>query len=265
MFTIQKLVQPDSLAEAYHLLTAQKNNVILGSCAFLRLGSQRIGTAIDLSRCALTHITETEQDVRIGAMATLRDLETSPTLHAIGSGVIPGAVSHVVGVQFRNSATIGGSVFSKYGFSDLLPPLLALDTEVQLHQGGRMALADFLLAPYRKDILTEVIVRKTAHSAAYQQFRTSHSDFPLLNVAVSANNGSWRIVVGARPGQARFAASAAQLLSSSDATGETIDLAAHAAADELSFGTNSRASAAYRKALCPTLVRRAVLEVLSCK
>jgi 16S rRNA (guanine527-N7)-methyltransferase len=42
---------------------------------------------------------------------------------------------------------VGGSVYAKYGFSDLITALLALDNEVQLYKGGRMSFAEFLARP----------------------------------------------------------------------------------------------------------------------
>ena len=47
-------------------------------------------------------------------------------------------MSHIVGVPFRNCATVGGSVFSRFGFSDLTCALLALDASVVLYRGGEL-------------------------------------------------------------------------------------------------------------------------------
>ena len=38
------------------------------------------------------------------------------------------SLRHIVGVQFRNCATIGGSIWGRYGFSDVLTMFLAMDT-----------------------------------------------------------------------------------------------------------------------------------------
>ena len=265
MFTFQKLAQPQSVDEAYEILAAARSNAVLGGCGFLRLGARRIGTAIDLSRCGLDVIEETADEIIIGAMTTYRTVETSQLLASHFNGVIPRAVSHILGVQFRNSVTVGASVFAKYGFSDFIPVLLTLDTDVQLHMGGRLPLAAFLPQRYRNDILTKVIIKKNARTASYQQMRNSHCDFPLLTTAASELDGAWRIVVGARPGRARFARRAAELLTAGGTDPDTIAAAADMAAAELPFETNSRATAAYRQALCQSLVRRAVMEVLSCK
>ena len=69
-------------------------------------------------------------------MTTLRDLEVNPILNKYFDGVLPKSVRDIIGIQFRNVVTVGGSVFSRYGFSDLIVGLLALETEVELYNGG---------------------------------------------------------------------------------------------------------------------------------
>ena len=43
------------------------------------------------------------------------------------------AVKSIVGVQFRNCATVGGSIFGRFGFSDVLSVFLSLDTTCLLY------------------------------------------------------------------------------------------------------------------------------------
>lgn len=265
MFTIQHLVQPDTLEEAYDVLTRDISNTILGGCAFLRLGSKKIGTAIDLSKLNLNGIKEQGDFIEIGAMTTFRDLETSPVLKESFNGVLPQSVSHIIGVQFRNTVTVGATVYSKFGFSDLLTALLALDTDVELYKAGRMPLTDFLEKSPQRDILTRIFIRKNSCKAVYKDLRNSQSDFPVLNVAVSQKDDQWRVVVGARPLRAQIAQKASDELFQGSATPAGIALAARLAAEELSFGSNIRGSAEYRKAMCKVLVERAVTEVLQCK
>jgi CO/xanthine dehydrogenase FAD-binding subunit len=45
-------------------------------------------------------------------------------------------------------------------------------------------------------------------------------------------------------------------------SGRSLEQAGAAAAEELTFGDNTRGSAAYRKALCKTLVKRAIEGVI---
>jgi CO/xanthine dehydrogenase FAD-binding subunit len=265
------------LEDAYAILVKQRNNLVLGGCAFLRLGTKRIGTGIDLTKLKLDQIREQDDYIEIGAMVTFRELETHPALIKAFNGILPKAVGNIIGVQFRNSVTVGGSVFSKYGFSDLIAALLALDTEVELYKGGLMPLQEFLLKPYQKDLLTHIRIRKEDRQASYQNLRISASDFPVLTVAVSCSEESWKIAVGARPRTAQLALKAAEQLGqavsagTSDGTIEgtihetTLDSICAQVAEELSFGTNARGTAGYRKEICKVLVKRGVKEVLACK
>ncbi|MFT8315329.1 MAG: FAD binding domain-containing protein [Clostridium sp.] len=262
MFTIQKLVQPERLAAAYKILIERKNNNILGGCAFLRMGSKSIGTAIDLSKLDLNYIREQDDYIEIGAMTNLREFETHYLFKEYFGGVLGEAVRNIIGVQFRNIVTVGATVFSKYGFSDVITALLALDTEVELYNGGRINLEDFLNMPYEKDILTRIFIKKNSRKAVYKDFRNAVSDYPILNVTVSTLKNNWIIVVGARPGKAAIAKEASKELSKENLTEEDIDKAADMASKELAFGTNMRGSGEYRKAMCKVLVKRAIMEVL---
>ncbi|MDR3563127.1 MAG: FAD binding domain-containing protein [Negativicutes bacterium] len=265
MYTLTELVQPNTLEEAYRALMAKGNNTLLGGCAFLRLTSKKVGTGIDLSTLALDDIKEQDGYIEIGAMASFRAVETSPVLQQYFTAVLSQAVGGVIGVQFRQVVTVGATVFGRYGFSDLITPLLVLDTEVELYKQGRMTLAAFLDSPRKKDILTKVWIKQDQSRAVYRSLRNSAGDFPILNVAVARLAERWRIAVGARPLRAKLATKAAALLSQGALNTAAIAQAATLAAEELSFGTNARGSAEYRQALCRTLVKRAVTEVLECK
>lgn len=265
MFTIQELVQPDSLDEAFKILAQKKNNTILGGCAFLKMGSKRIGTAIDLSHLGLGYIVEQDSFIQIGAMTSLRDIEMNSLLKESFNGILPKSVRNIIGVQFRNGVTVGGSVYAKYGFSDLITALLGLDTEVELYNNGRMPLADFLDSSCEKDLLVKLWIKKNKRLASYQSFRNSASDYPILNVAVSELDDRWTIAVGARPRRAAIAKSASAALFNENLTDREIGHAAQMVTKELSFGTNTRGTADYRRALCQVLVKRGIGEVLQCK
>ncbi len=265
MFTLSDLVQPKTLETAYQVLTDKRNNTILGGCAFLKMGSKRIGTAIDLSNLNLSYIKETDGFIEIGGMTSLRELETHTLLNEAFNGVLPKSVRNIIGVQFRNSVTVGASVYAKYGFSDLITALLVLNTEVELYQGGRMPLVDFLKQPKGKNILVRLWIKIDNRKATYLNLKNSASDFSVLNVAVSKLEDQWIIVVGARPRRAAIAANASEALSKGNQSVPEIEDAAQKAAEELSFGTNMRGTAEYRKALCKVLVKRAIMEVKACK
>ena len=85
------------------------------------------------------------------------------------------------------------------------------------------------------------------------------------NVSVSNTNGNFKICVGARPQRATVAVKASEFLSNNELNNENIIKASKIAAEELSFGSNMRASREYRKAICISLVKNALMEVSSCQ
>ena len=90
---------------------------------------------------------EDEDSFTIGAMTSLRALETHEGLQEAFGSLLKDALKDIVGVQFRNTATLGGSLYSRFGFSDVLCALLCLDAEVILYKQGRISLQEY--APCR--------------------------------------------------------------------------------------------------------------------
>ena len=130
----------DSLEQAYEA-NQKKSSVIVAGNLWLKMEDKQAKTAVDLSRLGLGEIEETESEFVIGAMATLRDLECHEGLNAYTKGAVREAVRHIVGVQFRNCATVGGSISGRFGFSDVLTCFLAMETNVRLFKGGEIPLA----------------------------------------------------------------------------------------------------------------------------
>ncbi len=249
-------VRVQSLEEAY-ALNQKKNNVIVGGMHWLKMMDRPKGTAIDLSGLGLDAIAETEDAFEIGCMVSLRQLETHAGLNAYTMGAVKDAVKDIVGVQFRNTATVGGSLFGRYGFSDVLTVFLAMDCYVECFHAGVIPLAEFAEKPYDRDILVKLIVKKTPLRMAYMAQRHARTDFPILTCACARVDGSWRVSIGARPMKAALVTDPGLM------AGPVTEAAATAlgtyAANALTFGSNNRGSADYRKQIAPVLVKRAVL------
>lgn len=258
MITIKEYFVANSLEEAYNKLISGKKNVILGGMMWLRMQTKIVPVAIDLSQLGLDKIEEKEDVIEIGAMTSLRQIEKSEVLEAYFGNVFKEALSHIVGTQFRNTATIGGSVFSRFGFSDPLTVLLALDVKVELYGAGVMTLEEFMVADIQKDLLVKLIIKKEKTKAIYKCQRQTATDFPNLTVCVSKLENQYKIIVGARPTKAKLAYKAMECLEK----GHDIDEVVEAVVEELNFGTNMRASKAYRMHLAKVLVRRSIEELM---
>ena len=256
MITIQNYVRAESLEQAYEL-NQKKSARILGGMLWLKMAKNTVGTAVDLSGLGLDTIEETGEGFSIGAMGTLRQLEQHPGLNAYTGGAFAKALAPIVGVQFRNMATVGGSVWSRFGFSDVLTLLLALDTTVELYKGGLVPLETFAAMPYDRDLLMRVHIRKTPGRVAYEAMRIQRTDLPVLTCAVS-DMGGVRAVIGARPGKPVVLRDEKGLLAGGISEESAAAFAADVAA-RVPMGANSRGSAAYRTHLAEVLTRRCVL------
>lgn len=259
MITIQKYVRAQSLEEAWEL-NQNKRNRIIGGMLWLRLGSGSVNTAIDLSGLGLNTIEETDEEFSIGAMVSLRDLEMHEGLNSYSCGAVKNAVKDIVGVQFRNMATVGGSIWGRFGFSDVLTVFLALDTYVELYKGGIMSLEEFASMRADKDILVRIIVKKTPGKVVYTSMRNQRTDFPVLACAVSCLDGEYRLSVGARPARARVFRDEKGILAGGVTEQSAKDFAQYAG-KTVHTGSNMRGSAVYRSHLVKVLTERSLQEL----
>ncbi|MGL4568963.1 MAG: FAD binding domain-containing protein, partial [Fusobacteriaceae bacterium] len=147
-----------------------------------------------------------------------------------------------------------------YGFSDLIPALLALETSVVLHKGGEISLEEFLdEKTLRRDILVEIKIRKKIQKLSFQTIRKNSADYAVLNLALSLDEeGRYRIVLGATPKRAQVAAEASELLGQTGVLNEKILLLMD---EEIVFEDNMRASGEYRRKIAGAMLKRALDEV----
>lgn len=280
MFTCKEYRKAATLEEAWQL-NQKRSNLLIGGMLWVKMGTRSVGTVIDLSELGLDQIEETPEEFRIGCMTTLRQLEEHEGLNAYTNGAIRESVRHIVGVQFRNSATVGGSIFGRFGFSDVLTMMLAMDSYVELYKGGILPMSEFVDLKRDRDILVRVIIKKKEGRFAYQSMRNAKTDFPVLAVAAAHMDGKLYLSIGARPMRAVRLEIDAQSPIQGEATkasGQDIEDAAMGAdsvrispedakrigeytAANVTVGSNLRGSAAYRRELIKTLVKRACLSL----
>lgn len=259
MITFQKYVKAESLEEAYTLNQA-KNNKIVGGMLWLRLGTPAYNTAIDISGLSLDKIEEDSDQFKIGAMVSLRELETNKSLNDYTNNAIKDALKDIIGVQFRNLATIGGSIFGRFGFSDVLTVFLALDSYVELYKGGIVSMADFSKMKYDNDILMNVIVKKKPCKCVYDSVRIQRTDFPVLTCATSVIDGKYNVVIGARPAKACLYSDDNAILADG-INSETAALFAKELSEKVPTSSNNRGSAEYRSKLVGVLTERNLIKL----
>ena len=139
--------QPASLSEALDVLAAGRVTPICGATdVFPALVDRPPIPLLDLTRIAdMRGIHVTGDGIRIGAATTWRDIIRAELPPAFA--MLKQAARQVGSIQIQNRATIGGNLCNASPAADGVPPLLALDAEVELasHAGRRMLpLAEFL-------------------------------------------------------------------------------------------------------------------------
>jgi len=247
----QHYLTPETVEEA--LALAQKpNTVILGGMMWLHLQNRTVENAVDLSHLGLDRIEETDDGIRIGASVTLRALETSETLLRYTHGAVAEALSPIVGVQFRNTATVGGSIFGRFGFSDVATLFSSLGAKVCLAGAGEIPMTDFIRDGVTHDVLTYIVLPKeTPNAVVSLAHRNTATDFPVVTVALCQRGDRVRVTVTPAPMRGY----------TSDYPIAEKDAIAERFVSETSFRGDRAATAEYREHLAKVLIRRALEKI----
>lgn len=278
--TTTRVHHPVSAAEVVDLLARDPGEcaLVAGGTAFTILWRAGLIRASQLISCdavrGLDAITEHDGQLRIGALATFRDVETS-ALVGRRLPVLAKALAHVANLRVRNVATWGGNLAEADNSSDLPAILTALDAEVVVRAGTgtRTTTVRDLITDFFTTTLTdeEMIVQlrvplpPPGSGGSYVKFVSrSAEDRTCLGVAAFADlaeDGTCRdvrlSVIGAGPVPLRMPEAEAELRGTrlDEATARDLAQRYAAAADPLS---DLRGSAEYRRKVLPGLAVRAL-------
>ena len=260
---VNEYYRASSLEDAYRKLQEDPRNVILAGGLWIKKMGQDVNALLDLSTLGLNQISETKSEVIVGSMVTQRDFENSPIIRCLFNDSIAFATREVMGVNFRNIATIGGSIMGRYPFSDVICGLLPYDVTLEFYPTQTMSLEDYLNYKGKINaILVAIHIKKGNGKGFYKKVKTTALDFPIINFAIAKVDGNYRIAVGARPMVASLAHKAMDYLNKEAKVGpEQYKKAAEMAVEELSYLDNKDASAEYRTDLTKVYVRRGLEEV----
>jgi aerobic carbon-monoxide dehydrogenase medium subunit len=255
----------ESVEHAVELLGSREDAKLLAGghslLPAMRLRIARPGTLVDVGRLReLRYIREDGDAIAIGALTRHHDLESDPLLEE-RCGLLAHAAGEVGDPMVRNRGTIGGSVAHADPAGDLPAVLLALDAELVLHDGRKVAAADFFRGVFETalgptDVLTEIRVPALDGAGwSFLKFRNRSQDWATVGVAAVTRNGDAAIGLvnmGATPLRAK-AAEAAYKDGGAGAAGE-------AAAEGTDPPEDTAASAEFRRHLARVLTRRALEE-----
>jgi len=268
----------NSIDEALSLLAQNEDAKILAGghslipAMKLRLAAPSL--LIDIARIKdLSYIREDGDQIRIGAMTTHYQIESSDLLKDI-CPLLPECASHIGDMQVRNKGTIGGSVAHSDPAGDWPATMLALDAEiVAVSQTGERAIkaGDFFvdllttaLAP--NEILREIRINKPQGRTGQAYVKMPHpaSGFAVVGVAamLSFNGGneckSARIGITGVSSKAYRALSVETSLAGANLDDNAIAAASSHATDGVDVNGDVFASEEYRRHLASVYTRRAI-------
>jgi aerobic carbon-monoxide dehydrogenase medium subunit len=224
-----------------------------------------------------SRITVTGNALRIGAMATLSDVEHDANV-AARLPVLKRAMRTLSNVRVRNVARVGGALAHGDPHMDLPPVLAALSARVLIAgpNGNRELPVEALYSGYYETVLdkNELITAVTVpalggRKAAYMKVTSrTADDWPALGVAVSFVHKDGTIhdpivVVSAATEKVTRMASAEKALQGAAPDDAALVRAGEAAAAEAQILADAHGSAAYKRELLRVYVRRAVRQALA--
>jgi CO/xanthine dehydrogenase FAD-binding subunit len=272
-------LRPTCLDEALQAL-ARPRTVLAGGTDFY---PARVGRAIDedildiTGITALRGITSSDRGWRLGATTTWSELLETP-LPPLFDG-LKQAAREVGGRQIQNAGTLAGNLCNASPAADGVPPLLALDAEVELMGPAgsrRLPLTAFITGNRRTvlgpgELMVAVHVPAPAHDARSAFRKLGARRYLVISIAMAAATleveagriAAARIAVGACSAVAQrlplleAALSGAALDQRLDNRVEAAHLAPLAPIDDV------RGSAAYRRDAAVTVLRRLLSDLAS--
>src|SRR5271170_1609041 len=279
-----EMLEPTSLKEVVALLDPQEPTIraVAGGTALMlmmKAGVFQPTRLICLHKIEPEHarITVTGGELRIGAMATLSELEHDPSV-AARLPVLKRALRTLSNPRVRNVARVGGALAHGDPHMDLPPVLTALGASVAISgpNGSRELPVEGLYAGYYETVLdkNELITAVTVpaldgRKAAYMKVTSrTADDWPALGVAVSFVHKEGAIhdpivVVSAATEKVTRMASAEKALQGAAPDDAVLARAGEAAAAEAQILADAHGSAAYKRELLRVYVRRAVRQALA--
>jgi carbon-monoxide dehydrogenase medium subunit len=268
-----ELAEPQSLSEAFPLLQDEGARPMSGGIALMlmmKAGVLRPTRLVSLRRLGFSRVDISEKGLRIGAMASLRQLEKSPQVRN-GWPVLTRTLRTLANVRVRNVATVGGALAHGDPHMDLPPLLAALGATVTIAgpQGERTASVESLYAGYlettlkRGELITQVQVPALGgRRAAYLKCTTrSADDWPALGMAVvlDPQKREASIVVSATTDRPTRLIRVEKIFRGREIDEKLIGEAAEAAR-QIDIEGDLHGSAAYKKHLIGVYLKRAVHE-----
>ena len=187
--------RPGTLDEAVQVLAAHGGQILSGGTDFFpALGDRRVTSPVlDVSGIAqIKGITLEPDSVRIGGLTTWSEVIATPLPRSFDA--LKSAAREIGAIQIQNRGTVAGNLCNASPAADGVPPLLALDAEVELASAAgwrRVPLSDFIVGNRKTlrradEILTAVIIPRTLDDARSAFLKLGARRYLVISIAMVA-------------------------------------------------------------------------------
>lgn len=271
--------RPGKLKDALAVLATTGAQTVAGCTdVFAATEAQDLrGDVLDVTAIeGLRGISETASGWRIGAATTWRDIVDARLPRAFD--MLQQAACEVGGAQVQNAGTVAGNICNASPAADGMPPLLALDAQVELvsETGARVVdLARFVTGPRKTvlrsgELVSAVLIPSKSvrgHSRFLKLGARKHLVISIAMVAVrlAVEEGEITdaaICVGACGPVAKRASTLEKALVGASSEGADQLVSPVLLEDVLAPISDVRGDAVYREAAAQELVQRAIADVL---
>jgi carbon-monoxide dehydrogenase medium subunit len=223
-------------------------------------------------------IREADGRIEIGALATIRSVETSPLLRE-KIPFLADAAGKIGSIQIRNKATLGGNLCNAAPSADTAPALLCLGAEGEIvEESGvrRIPLEDFFVGPGKTALRESALLRKiiiplpppNSTGVYFKESPRRAMDLAVVGVSClltldPARNKclDCRIALGAVAPTPMRAKKAERLLIGREVTEKEIAAAGEVAGEEACPISDVRGSAEFRREMVKVFVRKGVRDL----
>lgn len=211
--------KPRSAAEAFDLLQRPGARILAGGQSLIPSLNMRLASPellVDIGALPLKDIAAVDGGLRIGALVTHAEIETSGQV-AERVPLLAEAARHVAHPAIRNRGTLGGSLALADPAAEYPAVALALDATIvlQSREGERrVAASSFFKGLFETDVRPgEMVVAAEfplAERSVFLELARRHGDYAIIGLAGVADGGARRIAFLGAGATAVLAANAAR-------------------------------------------------------
>jgi len=187
--------RPSTTKEAVHVLATHGAQILSGGTDFFPALADRpaTGPILDISGLAeIRGIAARPDHIRIGGLTTWSEVIATPLPRCFDA--LKSAAREIGGIQIQNRGTVAGNLCNASPAADSVPPLLALDAEVELMSVTgvrRVLLSDFIVGNRKTlrrpdEILTGVIVGRGFDDAQSTFVKLGARRYLVISIAMVA-------------------------------------------------------------------------------